>query len=295
MRNEIALPNFNGVAAGQTASTSLPCGGNLTYHKIVLAFYCTNAGNGNQANTESYVSQVRLKVNGTVQRTFTAKELDSINAFYHRPLQTNGTSAYLEIFLSEPWRRSPAEEDALAWGTADVGNFTIEADLAAGVTGPTLTPKAEVEYVSRPMGTIVKWKRYQQQVGAVGTVTLNTLPKKANEAYQALHCFPVAATDIIGVNIKTDGTERLQYDTYGDMVIDLTSGAFGASGGCNPQSTMFHVVFDRTGRVLDALPMQYVSANGQGSGKMVGDFRIDWNMNAPNTFNFTALVLGPRD
>ena len=148
MRNEIPLPNFTGVAAGQTATMTLASGGNLTYHKIVLAFYCTNSGNGNQANLESYVTQVRMKINGTVQRTFSAKEIDSINAFYNRSLQTNGTSAYLEIFLSEPWRSSAAEEDVLAWGTADVQNFTIEVDIAAGVTGPTLTPDRQ-----RPLGT----------------------------------------------------------------------------------------------------------------------------------------------
>lgn len=293
MRNLVTTPNFNGVAPGQTATVQLPVG-NVTYHKLVLAYNCTNAGNGNQANTEAHITQVRLKINGKSQRVFSAKQLDSINAYYGRSFQTRNALGYLEIFFSEPWRRVPAGEDALAWGTADVQTFQVEVDIAGAATGPTLTPHADVEFVSRPNGVISKWYQYTQVVSATGIVTNNTLPKRPAEAYQAIHAFPVANTDITSVIIKTDSVERFN-GTYFDMQSLLGSESPGGVTSFAPQAALFHIHFDRTGRISDALPMQYVDANGKPTGQLVGDFRIDWNMNAANSFPFVTLVLGPRD
>jgi len=41
--------------------------------------------------------------------------------------------------------------------------------------------------------------------------------------------------------------------------------------------------------------MQYVDAKGVPTGNLVGDFRLDFNMNAATSFGFIAEVLGPRD
>jgi len=288
MRNLVTVPNFSGVAAGQTATMTLPAGGNFTYHKLILEFGCTNTGGGNQANTESFITQVRLKVNGKIQRAFSAKQLDSINGFYNRAFQSRNSLGYLEVFLSEPWRRTPRGEDSLEWGTGDASTFTVEADIASGATGPTLNPLAVVEYVQQPMGMISKWYLNQQPVTATGLIVNNTLPKSANNAYQALHCFPVNATDITSVVVKTDQTIRFQ-GSYYDMQSVLQS------EGWTPQASMFHIVFDMTGRVTDALPMQYLSSNGKPSGVLVGNFEIDFTMNAANGFQFISQVLGPRD
>jgi hypothetical protein len=297
VRNLVTLPNFNGVGAGQTATVQLPVG-NMTYHKIILAYGCTNASNGNQTNTEAHITQVRLKLNGKIQRVFSAKQLDSINAFNNRSFQSltpNGGTAlgYLEIFLSEPWRRTAAGEDALAWGTADISTFQIEVDIAAAATGPTLIPHADVEYTSRPNGLISKWRSYTQPVSGVGITTNNTLPKNPAEAYQAIHAFMQTATDISDVTVKTDQVVRFQ-GTFTDMTSLLTHEG-GNGNGWSPQASMFHIVFDRTGRVADALPMQYVNASGKPTGQLVGDFRIDWDMANANSFPFIVEVLGPRD
>jgi hypothetical protein len=297
VRNLVTLPNFNGVAVSQTATVQLPVG-NVTYHKIVLAYGTTLAGNGNQANTEANVTQIRLKVNGKIQRVFSAKQLNAINAFYGRSFQSRPIGGvnfgFLEIFLSEPWRRTPAGEDMLAWGTQDISTFQIEVDLGAAGTAPQLIPHADVEYLSRPLGLISKWRSYTQPVSAAGIVTNNTLPKNGNEAYQAIHAFPVLTTDIIDTTVKTDQVVRFQ-GTDSDMRSLLASESPGGITSFAPQASMTHIVFDRTGRVSDALPMQYVDATGKPTGNLVGDFRVDFNMNAGNSFPFIAHVLGPRD
>lgn len=297
MRNLVTLPNFNGVAAGQTATVQLPVG-NVTYHKLIFAYSTSVAGNGTVANGEAHLTQVRLKINGKIQRVFSAKQVDGINAFYGRSAQSRNIGGvpfyFMEIFLSEPWRRTPAGEDLLAWGTADVSTFQVEIDIAAAGTAPVLVPHADVEYVSRPLGLISKWRSYTQPVSAAGITTNNTLPKNGNEAYQALHAFPVLTTDIIDVTVKTDQVVRFQ-GTDSDMRSLLASESPGGITSFAPQTNMTHIVFDRTGRVSDALPMQYVDANGKPTGNLVGDFRIDWDMNAGTSFPFVAQVLGPRD
>lgn len=288
MRNQITLPAFNGVAAGQTATLNVPLG--PTYHNIMLAFYCTNAGNGNKANWESYASKVRVKLNSKTQREFTGAELDSINAFYNRPNQAEGTSFFPMIYFSEPWERRVQDEDTLAWGTQQGGgvqSFSLEVDLAAGITGPTLSALAEVEYVSRSIGLISKWYRQNVQVSAAGQVNLQ-LPRPAGDAYRALHCFPVATTDIISTQIETD---KLQRQNLTDAQMRVAA----INHGWTPQTNMSHYVFDVTGRVNDALPMSYQGANGKPTGQVVQDFGVTFNMNAANSFQMTMERLGAPD
>jgi|SRR5579883_164801 len=287
MRSAVVLPNFNGVAPGQTASVSIPVGG-VTYHKIALVYNCTNAGNGNQANTEAHLTEIRVLLNGKIQRRFSAKDLDSINAFYGRGFIANGTAGQLDIFFSEPWRRTVQSEDVLAWGTADVGTFQIQVDIAAAATGPSLSATAEVEYISRPNGVIAKWRKFNQVVSATGHNINNNLPKIAGEAYQAIHCVPTASTDITDVTVTVDNVIRFQ------LTEATANNLYTHYGNLTPQTALFSIVFDRTLRVSDALAMSYTQ-NGKATGQVVQDFRVDFNMNAANSFNFYTLVLGVRD
>jgi hypothetical protein len=295
MRSFVVLPGFNGVAAGQTASVSLPVGG-ITYHKLQLAYSCTNAGNGSQANFEAHITEMRLKLNGKIQRRFSAKDLDTINNFYNRALQTltpvgGVLNAFAEVYFSKPWARSPQGEDSLAWGMADVASFQIEADIAAAATGPSLVAHAEVEYVSRPTGIIEKWRKFNQVVGAVGHNINNTLPKLPGEAYAEIHTFPTNVTDIMDVTVTVDNVIRFQANISDNAA--LLHGAEGVVG-WNANAEVFPIIFNRTGRVSDALPIAYTQ-NGKLTGQVVQDFKIDFNMNAANSFNLITVVLGNRD
>ena len=283
MRSLVVLPSLNGVALGQTATLTLAVGP-VIYHKLVLQ-YGNTAGNPTQATTEAAIAEIRLKLNGKIQRRFSAAKLDSINAFSGKAMQGNG---YLEIFFSEPWRRTPQAEDALAWGTQNgggVSTFQVEVDFAAGgAAGPTMVAHAEVEYLNRPIGVISKWRQYTQPVAAIGKVTNNTLPK--TDGYQALHCFPVGANDISDITVTVDQVIRMQ-GTLSDLTNLLKA------YGWTPQAGMFHAVFDRTGRVSDYLPMVYTHGGKQTG--VVGNFQLDFDMAVANSFPLIAEVLGQPD
>jgi hypothetical protein len=291
MRSFVSLPSFTGVAGGQTASIALPVGG-ITYHKLQLAYFCTNAGNGNQANLEAHITEMRLKINGKIQRRFSAKDIDVINAVFNRPFQTSGTSAIVEMYFSKPWQRTPNQEDALAWGMADASSFSLEVDIAAAATGPTLTAHAEVEYISRPTGVIEQWLKFNQPIGATGQNINNTLPKIPGQAYSEIHAMQVNNTDITDVQVTVDNVIRYQCTQtdsnvllHGEGWTPQTSG--GAGGGA------MSILFDRTGRVSDALAISYTSG-GKLTGANVQDFRVMFDMNAANSFNFITVILGQR-
>jgi hypothetical protein len=271
MRDFISTNSFNSVAAGQTATIDLPVGG-LTYHQCRIRYGTGTAGGASQANMESEITAVRIKVDGKVQRRFSAVELFAINAFNGIAFQTGE----LPIFFSEPWRRSAQGEDALAWGTADIGTFQIEVDLAAGATAPTLEAYLEVERVSRPMGAIVKWRRYNVPVSAAGVVNVTTLPKI--DAYYRLHAHTGNVSD---VEILVDQLQRYKASAARNTAILQDYGK-------SPQAGWFHVAFDRTDRVADALAMR-------GAQRAVSEYRIDFNMSAAGSFDLITETLGPRD
>lgn len=303
----VPLPNVANVAAGSTAVLSLSTG-SVTFHKLQLAVGMSNSGGGNQANTETYVTGIRIKVNGKAQRTYGtgsaygAAQLDSINAYFNRAFQSRNSLGYIEMFLSEPWRRTPQAEDALAWGTLDkngnpLQSLTVEIDLAAGITAPTLVAHAVQEYVNRPIGLITKVYQVPVVVSAAGTVAVNSWNKLAG-AYQFMPCFMQAATDITSVDAKTDQLDRFN-GTYYDVLEWMQS------SGWTPQTSgvagggFFPIHFDQTGRLTDALYMQYLQANKAGrllpTGPTFGNFEVDFVMNAAHNFSALPHVLGNPD
>ena len=98
--------SFGGnIAASGMATITVPA--NRRIHRIDLQ-YKTNA---NQATIEADLTQIRLKVNSKVVRTFSATEANVI------ALQNGITfqAGILPILLSEPRRRTPEGEEFLAW------------------------------------------------------------------------------------------------------------------------------------------------------------------------------------
>ena len=271
-RRNIPLQSFNAVGAGQTAT--VPLSTNLRYHQIYIQ-YKTNAS---QATIETDIEEIRIKVDGKVQRRFSAVELNKINAFNGYAFETG----MLPIFFSEPWRRSPEGEDALAWGTANVGTFDIEIDIASGATAPKLTGFAVVDDVEAPMVDIVKWYKRTIPVSATGIHTESNLPKNVDEVYQRLHCFETAASDISGVDITLESLEAYN-------LTDRQNSALLKNRGFNPQADVFHVVFDHTQRVSDGYPMM------KGDGRQVREFRLDFDMDQAQPFTLLTEVRGTPD
>lgn len=277
-RHFVSTNAFSSVAAGSQATLDLPVGG-LVYHALQLTYGTSTGGGPTQANMEAEVSEVRLKVDGKEQRRFSARELFDILAFYGVPINTG----QLYIPFSEGWRRAAVGEDSLAWGMADVSSFQVEVDIDSGATAPTLQARALVERVARPMGPIVKWRRYNVPVSATGIRTFTTLPRQ--DAYYAIHCL---SSDVDDVEVKVD-----QQEVFKGTKAQVDGLYESAGRGFVPQSDWFHIVFDgSTGRVSDALAMvRGMAPNLQA----VQELRVDFNMSAATGFDLITQTVGPRD
>jgi hypothetical protein len=270
LRNVRELPSFSAVAAGQTASMSLPVG-NVKYAAVWLR-YKTNA---NQATIEADIEEIRIKINGKVQRRYSAAQLNKMLALYG----VGFAAGFIPIIFAEPWRRTPQGEDALGWGTADVATFQIEVDIASGALAPTLDAWADVVDVEETMGAIIKNRQYTIPVTATGVRNVQELPKTGT-AYYALHLFETAAADISAVEIKTNQRDRF------DAPAALNT-AILATQDITVQSGVFSVVFDRTRRVGDSLSMVE-------GGRPVSDFQLDATMAVANNFTIITEEIGPR-
>lgn len=269
MRQYPTLPGFNAVAAGQTAVCDAPAID--TYAALKLVYGTSTAGGANQANMEAEITEVRLKLNGNIQRRFSAAELFVINATYGIPF----AAGYLPIYFACPWQRSALGEDALAWGMADVQQFQIEVDIDAGAASPTLRGVAERIPVAQRTGQIVKWKKASIPVTATGEREIS--PNKG-DAYYAVHA---STANINSVRALLEGQEIINL-TRGDITQIL------ADQNLTQQAGYTSLIFDATRRVSDALPTR--SDNG-----LVKDFRLIYDMSSATTFTAISETLGPRD
>lgn len=269
-RRKDNLPSFNAVGAGQTATVNLPT--NRRYHKLFINY----KGNANKATMEADIEEIRILVDGNVQRRFSAADLFKVNAL-------NGigvTPGFLPIYFSEPWRRNAIGEDALAWGMYDRGTFQIEIDIASGATSPTLSGAYVYDNVAQPLMNIMKWRKQSVGVTSTGLLTHSTLSK--TDIYHRIHCFETAAGDIADVSIELDGLNVYDF-TDAENTILL------ADAGLVTQSDAFHIVFDETQRVDDGLKMFYPD------GSKISDFIIDFNMSVANDFTMLIETRGNPD
>jgi len=277
-RRPISTNSFNAVAANQTATLDLPVG-DLTYHGVVLYYDTATSGGPSQANVESEISRVRVKVNGKTQVELTGAQLVAINTLYGRPFMFSADGAWLPIYFSPLGRksRSAQGEDALAWGTADVATLQIEVDIG-GATSPTLAARVLVDDIRRPMGPIVKFRPFVVPVSATGITTVTTFPR--NDDYYALHCFSSVLDD---VEVKVDQRELFKL-TAAQIDYLLADHDF-----IVPISGLVPVIFNFSQRVADSLRMR------RGDGRPSSEFRVDFNMNTATSFTVVAETVGLRD
>lgn len=209
------LPTAQGVQAGRTATFNLDIGSR--YHVIWLEFANTHTGDGG-APLSALTGDIRIKINGNVQRTFTPIQADAIYGLYGSAFgaQQEGTGdailTRVPIWFAEPWRKANAEVPLTAWNLdASVKSFQIEVDIPPGLTTPTLQGTYEFDATTGVLGGIVKWIR--TDLPAVGTVQdFNQLDKK--EFINAIHLFPTVETTPKYVS-------KLRFTANGNDVRDL--------------------------------------------------------------------------
>jgi len=244
------LPTFNNPVAGQTATINLTLGQKI--HTIWLAI-----GDGVGLTFDTVVNEIRLLVNGKVQRRMLASELNAINSLNGTiyAAQTSGTLAnpayrtYLPIFLAEPWRKTNQEAAALAWNLAGptVASASLEVDIAAGMVAPVISGWYEWSPPDGGLGAITKWIR--QTFGASGTEQdFNSLTR--GDFYHAIHLFPPTGGYVDKVRLTADGV------IFQDVINALENQVMLINRGLNPDLSggRFDLVLDADDPINSALP-----------------------------------------
>jgi coat protein len=253
------LPTFNGVASAGTATVDLPIG--LLYHVIwiKIGYDAANASKetaGSAAN--QIVGDIRVKINGKVQRTFSAKELNSMNSANGSQfaLKTSGTMGstgyreYIPIFLAEPWREDVREQVLPAWNVNGVRSFQIEVDVKT-ITSPIVMGYYEFEpSAGGEIGTITKVIR--QTFAVNGTqIDLNTIDRR--DYLQCLHLFSTSDGKYVTKVKFTANSTEIQ-----DLIDYLDNRSINLSRGLNPDVTAaprFDLILDYDDRIGSALPL----------------------------------------
>lgn len=283
----LPLPSFSTITKGNTAVCNIPVG--PRYHYIALS-------GDSLASTQatSHITEVRLKVNGKVQRCATYAELQGLNALNGAQygIQDNSAGGVFElpIFLAEPWRKSNVTQDALAWATGNVDSFQLEVDLNGTNQLDALRAVALIDNsivtqdgkeVQQPMGAIVKWQRTVIPAPAT-VVDINFGAINNRDNYQSIR-FSDPSSYITSFKVIVDGfTVRESTKKENDAVL--------TAYGMTPSATSLDIVFDQDDIINNYLPM--IGRNGE----RVQDFRIQLTTSTALT-STTALaqVLGPAD
>lgn len=259
-------PTPNALASGQTATFDMPLG--LRYHVIWLEIGYDGTNTNKKTATTSVldttneiVGDIRVKINGKVQRVHTACQLNQINgsngsAFALKTSGAMGSTGYREcipIFFAEPWRQNDDEVRMSAWNLAGPGveSFQIEVDFKT-ITSPYLSGFYEFEPATGVLGSIAKCIR--QTVGVGGTVQdFNTIDRR--DFLQAIHLWPTVEGTPHYVNklkLTANGVEMQ------DVLTSVENQAVLLGRGMNPDTAAvprFDLVMDYDDPIAGALPL----------------------------------------
>lgn len=319
----VNLPNVSGWAGNTTAFSAhtvvvdVPVG--PRYHEIWIE---ADPGTGKKlihvdGTRDGLIGEIRVKLNGRVQRVFTAQELNCLNVLNgaeYTAFQgyTDGEPGKLCIFFNEPWREDIATQDGLAWATGNVETFQIELDIKeytpgtyTGLTQPTL--KAVIDnslvkvgdaLVDAPLGAIVKVAAFQAP-SASGWNDYMQLPKR--DFYQSIHL--VDSANHVEHEVKVDNN-IIRQDTKAGNVSRLTAHGMlpnptktatpGVLAADLPNDTdttgrgMIDIVFDADDKIGSALAMNF-------NGRRVGDFNLRFNTTTAGTVKVITQTIGPAD
>jgi len=308
-----------GVGFGQTATLDIPPG--PRFHALWLEVVVTAAAGVTLAlsNWDKILGLINLKINGKVQRAHTAAELDAIqtsygtdnaaNAYNHDggvlcysgglpqvPVAAKETVFYLPIFLAEPWRKSYAAQESMAWYTkwqdgSLLQSFQLEVtiptlDAAVLLAGSTIainclaetdTATGPLDTTQSPVALITKWKRLTVPYAGSGDLYITNLPRR--DVYLQISAFQ-ATDSISSAKVKVDGRD----------VRDVTKGRNDQTligRGMNEAGIVekrFDIVFDYSDLPTDGLVMQ-------AGPNQVQDFQLILNMAAAAAANKTVTLI----
>src|SRR6266403_344176 len=120
LKYRLQVRSVSNVAASKTALIDIPCG--QRFHQIIL-LHGYAAGTNTIAAAATNISEIRIKSNSRIQRTISGTQLRDMNlvngtAYDCTGVPNTAPGVTCPIYLGEPWRESPADQDALGWATA---------------------------------------------------------------------------------------------------------------------------------------------------------------------------------
>jgi hypothetical protein len=323
---KITLPTPSGIAFGSTALLQCPVGPAYRYRAIhlhlgvvatagaALAATVLPTGSG---TTAGFISDIRLKVNGKVQRLHTADQLAKLNAingtlYAPSTFGASGTNTpgkqygqVLTLHFAEPWRKSLGQADALAFPSGMVRSLEVEVDFGSTPTNAAtavFTAYAEVDSEAadpiHAKGPVIS-KVFRQNLTGVASaghkVDVTWLDKR--DLYTTIVADTGngsrVGTAANGLTVATSGsyTAGLKVTANGVDVHEMPKGAAGlihAAAGLNPNQFDLEAVLDSSDNILSGL---------QGDG--LSDLRvtIDSKSDAPTGTGWILITerTGPID
>jgi hypothetical protein len=275
-RRNVTLPALNAVGVSQVATSSPPVGARK-YHTL---FFKYKDGTANQATLEAAITNVRILLGGKEQWNLSLARLNMIAALDGYAFQPGLIVIPLSLFKA----RTPAGEESVGLGMANVSSFTVELTISGAATAPALTGWAEIEDVVENIGVIRKIRTHSGKTASgAGVFQVQDLPRKSNEAYRRIHLMTGQAS---AVKVVTDGVE------WFDLPRQVATALY-AKQGIVQQANVYSIIFDATGQITDLLPMV---RNVPGIGNVqVQEFRLDITMDAGATFDILSETVGSPD
>lgn len=254
---KLALPSMAPVAAGKRASVQLPKG--PTYHAIILK-HTDDGSAANEATTKANLTNIRLKINGTVRWELSAtRVIDLLNKYYGYAFK----DGYLYIPLARQYFDSPSETDFLAWGTKNVRTIQLEVDIDGDATDPTLDAEAVVVPVERDLGGIVECFENAQSTATTGNMEISDLPRIGQ--LLGLH---IGNTDMDSLEVKLNQVDVANGD------LNALQHLYEWEGERDPQNTSYyHFEPCYKNRLANALPIRSAQ-----------DFRLKLNVTTAGSF-----------
>lgn len=264
MRKTVKLPSFSGVGASQTAHLDLPRIG--TYAGLRLYFEHAGAA-ATVANMKSFITNIRLLLNGVVAQEFSYTQLEAINAYFGLTAQ----DGWIEIPFGYANFRTPGGEVGTFWGMQDVASFQIEVEIGAA-TNPTLAAYGRV--IDRPsnLGSIIQIRKYNLSPSGTGEIEVQKLPLNMG-AFVAIHH---QTANISNVRVIVDGAEKI------NATRDLIGYNATIDGSFSQQAGWTQLGFVDTALLEDALPVVGVD-----------DFRVIPNMSVATPHDILVQTVGP--
>jgi hypothetical protein len=288
------LTNLSGTpAAGAIVTIDVPVGP-FIYDSIHLAV------SGTAQVVAQIVEKIEVIVGEAIQRTLKPAPYDA----WLRSMASDGSDRFaiqnnvaggtirIPIWFYEPWRPTPAERSAPAWGTSDVDKLQVKVYFRSGATAPTLAAYARFSFASKPLGSIAKC--YLDTIGMTGlTKSYNGFAK--TDLYSEIVFFEeLNATtfelgndnSITSLDAQWGTTELHKLLTKARNDDDLIGREM------TPSAKTFQLVFDGDGPAGDGLPM--VVGNPP---KQVGTFNVDLTTSSATARNLYAMIwrIGSRD